>query len=95
MKQIKVGKNIYPDVDLKDVSKFLGPYGIKMNFLFDDGVEFIMNDDITTKNFPGDLSFYKNGETNPFLIFAISFGNLIFFDGLLTEKELFLIPIYD
>ena len=94
MKQIKLGRNIYPDIELSEVDKFLFQYGIKMGFLFDDGVEFFIPDHIMTKNYRGDLSFYREGFNNPDLIFVISFGELLFLDGV-TEKELFKIPIYD
>lgn len=94
MKQIRVGRNIYPDIDLSEVDKFLGRYGIKMGFLFDDGVEFSVPSHIITKNYPGDLSFYREGYSNPELVFIISFGELVFLEGI-TEKELFKIPIYD
>ena len=49
MKQIKLGRNIYPDIELSEVDKFLFQYGIKMGFLFDDGVEFFIPDHIMTK----------------------------------------------
>ena len=94
MKQIKLGRNIYPDIELSEVDKFLFQYGIKMGFLFDDGVEFFIPDHIMTKNYPGDLSFYREGFNNPDLIFVISFGELLFLDGG-YRKKLFKIPIYD
>lgn len=94
MKQIKLGKNIYPDVELSEVDKFLEQYGIKMGFLFDDGIEFSVPDHIITRNYPGDLSFYRENCLEPELIFIISFNELLFLEGI-TEKELFKIPIYD
>lgn len=94
MKQIKLGRNIYPDIELSEVDKFLFQYGIKMGFLFDDGVEFFIPESYNDQNYPGDLSFYREGFNNPDLIFVISFGELLFLDGV-TEKELFKIPIYD
>lgn len=93
---MRVGRNIYPNINLEEIDKFLDPYGIKMSFLFDDGVEFECKNDsnITIKNYPGDIGFFKGNSTLPFLIFIISFGELLFLDGI-TEKELFKIPIYD
>lgn len=82
MKQIKLGRNIYPDIELSEVDKFLFQYGIKMGFLFDDGVEFFIPDHIMTKNYPGDLSFYREGFNNPDLIFVISLENYYFWMGL-------------
>ena len=62
MKSIKLGKNIYPNVeDFSEIrEKLVKRFGINLYFLFEDGIEFQYPDYYKTSKFPGDVSFYKD-----------------------------------
>lgn len=89
----RIGKDIYPDLEediKKELEEKLGKLGIKISFLFEDGVEFEYSD-YDVKDCPRDVSFYQG--TARILTYLESFDKLIFFDQ--EDNELISIPIYD
>ena len=71
---IKFGSNIYPDPDDFEYEKILDRFGIKLEFLFDDGilVEYPVN--LEPNETPGDVSFYSSVDRSRILTFTESFG---------------------
>ena len=90
----RIGKDIYPDLEkeIKDkLDSELEKLGIKISFLFDDGVEFEYSSELDVRNSPADVSFYQG--VSRLLTYTESFGELIFLDS--QEKEIIRIPTYD
>lgn len=79
MKTVKVGKNIYPKSENLDEikEKLVDRFGIKLYFLFEDGIEFHYPDHLRVLRFPGDISFYDGNRL--ILYFEESFSTLNFF----------------
>lgn len=79
MKTVKLGKNIYPKVESLDEvkEKLVDRFGIKLYFLFEDGIEFHYPDHLRVLRFPGDISFYDGNRL--ILYFEESFSTLNFF----------------
>lgn len=79
MKTVKLGKNIYPKVESLDEvkEKLADRFGIKLYFLFEDGIEFHYPDHLRVLRFPGDISFYDGNRL--ILYFEESFSTLNFF----------------
>ena len=85
MQKIRVGNNIYPDPseeDSKRLKELLGRYGIKIQFLFDDGVEFEVPEDIEiSQNVAGlDVTFLSRRSSMMLLGYSESFGCIEFVD---------------
>lgn len=101
MKQSKIiGKSIFPDFEqlTPDLISFnLKEYGVSMEFLFDDGVEFSWDDSILkAKNYPGDISFYSvGGDGKEILVLTyIENWDYLMFENASGETIL-TIPIYE
>lgn len=79
MKTVKLGKNIYPKSENLDEikEKLVDRFGIKLYFLFEDGIEFHYPDHLRVLRFPGDISFYDGNRL--ILYFEESFSTLNFF----------------
>ena len=79
MKTVKLGKNIYPKLENLDEvkEKLVDRFGIKLYFLFEDGIEFYYPDHLRVLRFPGDISFYDGNRL--ILYFEESFSTLNFF----------------
>lgn len=93
---IRIGKNIYPDLDTMDeVNKVLKErFEIEIGFLFDDGIEFIFPEDrYDTYPCPGNLSWYDPVDKTRVLTYTEDFGVLRFTDR--QDKELLTIPILE
>lgn len=73
MKEVIVGSDIFPELTdeiIDNVNNFLKKYNIDINYLFEDGISFLIKDNSIikeTKNYPGNLGFYDKS------------GNLIFY----------------
>lgn len=90
----RIGKDIYPDLEenIKDkLDSELEKLGIKISFLFDDGVEFEYSSELDVRNSPADVSFYRG--VSRLLTYIESFGKLVFLDS--EDNELISIPTYD
>ena len=79
MKTVKLGKNIYPKLENLDEvkEKLVDRFGIKLYFLFEDGIEFHYPDHLRVLRFPGDISFYDGNRL--ILYFEESFSTINFF----------------
>lgn len=79
MKTVKLGKNIYPKLENLDEvkEKLVDRFGIKLYFLFEDGIEFHYPDHLRVLHFPGDISFYDGNRL--ILYFEESFSTINFF----------------
>ena len=89
----EIGKNIFVNLDdegLNKVDEFLSKYGIKIYWLLSDGVMFEFPDEIITKNYPGDLSFYDSKTNSLILTYLENFDYLEF---LVDDKVVYSVPI--
>ena len=96
-KTIIIGKNIYPDIDLdtqKKINSFEKRFGIKIDFLFDEGVQLTyQTDSYDIATCPGDLSFIDSRTKIILITFIESFDELQFFSK--TDELLLSIPILE
>ena len=92
MERKKVLKNIFVkfEVDLDEVDKFLNRFGIKIDWLLEDGIMFEYPETIMTKDYPGDLSFYDSSSGALILTLLENFGALEFLNS--SEEVIFTIP---
>lgn len=79
----KIGHDIFInfDSDEEGLNKFLSRYGIEIIWLFEDGVRFRYPDDLITKDYPGNLSFYDPTTNSLILTYLENFGALEFIDA--------------
>lgn len=74
---INFGKDIFltEESNTNELAEFLKKDNIQISFLFEDGIELSYPENLTPKNYPGTLSFYKG--PNIVLTFSDSFGEII------------------
>lgn len=95
MKTKTIGKNIFadPNVDLESIDKFLDGYGLKIIWLFENGVVFDYPKNIEPcYNYSGDCTFLDSKTKQPVLIYLENFGELEFIEPN-TEETLLSIPL--
>ena len=100
--KLRIERKIYPDLENsltpKEINEKLQRLGVSMNFLFDDGLEFIYDTTLDVKYFPGDVSFVDKARGVVVLSYLEGFSTIEFFIGgdWNDETEPYLrIPIYD
>jgi hypothetical protein len=80
----RVNRKIYPDfenITPSEINKSLERFGISINFLFDDGIEFIYDQTLDIRYFPGDISFIDNQRNIVILSYIEGFSSIDFFIG--------------
>lgn len=79
-----IGSNIFVDpkvVNFDDIDKFLGRYGLKIHWLFEDGVQFEYPEEFGVRYDPGDVSFTAANDSRDIILTVIDdFGSLEFID---------------
>lgn len=75
-RQVRVGRNIYPDFDDLRWKEVLGRFGITANFLLDDGVVLEYPENLEPSQCPGDVSFYDTMTKTRVLTWCENFGEI-------------------
>lgn len=100
-KSLKIERKIYPDfehIKPNEINKCLERFKVQINFLFDDGIEFIYDSGLDIKHFPGDISFVDKQLGVITLSYIEGFSSIEFFVGGQwdDDSEPYLtIPIYN
>lgn len=100
-KKEKIKRKVYPDLSnmtLTEINKRLEKFGVSIDFLFDDGIEFTYNSTLDIRHFPGDISFVDREKNLVVLSYLEGFSSIEFFIGgdWGDEDEPYLnIPIYN
>lgn len=100
MKQ-RVCRKIYPDfehITPKEINSKLERFGVSVDFLFDDGIEFTYAKELDIRYFPGDVSFVDKSRGIVVLSYVEMFGEIEFFVGGdfdETTEPYLSIPIYN
>lgn len=100
-RKVKIERKIYPNFDNltpKEINKKLEKFGISMDFLFDDGIEFTYDSNLDVRYFPGDISFIDKSRNLVILSYLEGFSTIEFFIGGDWDDETkpyLVIPIYD
>ena len=95
MKKIRCGKDIWPDVDGPgEANKFLEKYGIKLSFLFYEGVGFELSDNVEEYEISCGSCFFRDTKTKDILLhYYEDFGKIVFED--IKGGDRFIIPILE
>jgi hypothetical protein len=90
-----IGKDIFVEMnaDFDSVDKFLDKYGIKIYWLFEDGVKFEYPDSLSVRYDPGDCSFVDTATGALILTYLENFGQLEFLNS--DQEVIFSIRIND
>lgn len=75
-RRVRVGRNIYPDFDDLKWKEVLEKFGIKVNFLLDDGVVLEYPENLEPYPTPGDVSFYDTRDKTRVLTWCENFGEI-------------------
>ncbi len=101
-RKLKIERKIYPDLENslspKEINALLSRFKVSLNFLFDDGIEFIYDSSLDVRYFPGDVSFIDKKNGIVVLSYIEGFSSIEFFIGgdWNDETEPYLsIPIFD
>lgn len=101
-RKLKIERRIYPDfensITPKEINEKLKKFGVSINFLFDDGIEFIYDSTLEVRYFPGDVSFVDKARNVVVLSYLEGFSSIEFFIGgnwADDDSPYLQIPIYD
>ena len=97
-----IKRKIYPDFEHSltpaEINKLLERFKVSVNFLFDDGIEFVYDSGLDIRYFPGDVSFVDKTRNIVILSYIEGFSSIDFFiggDWDDTSEPYLQIPIYN
>lgn len=97
-----INRAVYPDFENSmtpsEINKLLERFKVSINFLFDDGIEFIYDSSLDIRYFPGDVSFVDKEKNIVILSYLEGFSSIEFFVGGEWDDETepyIKIPIFD
>ena len=91
-----IGKNIFiemSDESFNRVDEFLNKYGIKILWLFEDGVQFDYPPTLSVRYDPGDCTFIDTATGAIVLTYVENFGVLEFLDS--SQEVIFSVNIIE
>lgn len=84
-RKFRIERKIYPDFENSlmpdEINEKLKRFGVSLNFLFDDGLEFIYDPTLDIRHFPGDISFVDKAKNIVILSYVEGFSSIDFFIG--------------
>lgn len=97
-----IKRKIYPDFEKSlspsQINALLERFKVSINFLFDDGLEFVYDSSLDVRYFPGDVSFVDKKRNIVVLSYVEGFSSIEFFVGGDWDDDTepyLIIPIFD